>query len=114
MEIRDSFPFRLTLFYGDPATTKRKFSWDLLRRLRDNSTSVIPWTVIGDFNEILCSSESEGARARPSWQMDNFRLALDDCNLTDLGYVGYPFTFSNHRVGKVEVKARLDRAVANS
>ncbi|KAL9686603.1 hypothetical protein QQ045_030996 [Rhodiola kirilowii] len=105
---------RVTLFYGDPVTGNRWRSWDLLRRIHDSFPVAIPWTVIGDFNEILCSSESQGPNSRPNWQMNNFRSVLDDCNLSDLGYVGYPFTFSNRRMGEAEVKVRLDRVVANA
>ncbi|KAL9666220.1 hypothetical protein QQ045_000544 [Rhodiola kirilowii] len=44
--------------------------------------------------------------------MENFRRALEECELFDLGFSGYPFTFSNRREGEAEVRARLDRAVA--
>ncbi|KAL9678505.1 hypothetical protein QQ045_016349 [Rhodiola kirilowii] len=44
--------------------------------------------------------------------MENFRQALQDCNLFDLGFSGYFFTFSNRRMGEAEVKVRLDRVVA--
>ncbi|CAM8990804.1 unnamed protein product [Rhodiola kirilowii] len=103
--------FRLTLYYGEPAISNRVNGWNLLRRL--NEVGGLPWIVIGDFNEVLCSSEVQGGRGRQNWQMENFRLALNDCNLTDLGFSGYPFTFSNRRGGDAEVRARLDRAVVN-
>ncbi|CAM8940407.1 unnamed protein product [Rhodiola kirilowii] len=112
--VKCQFDVRVTLFYGDPVLGNRWRTWDLLRRLRDNLPVTLPWTVIGDFNEILCSSESQGLKIRPGWQMNSFRTVLDECNLSDLGYVGYPFTFSNHRMGEAEVKVRLDRAVANA
>ncbi|CAM8944154.1 unnamed protein product [Rhodiola kirilowii] len=43
--------------------------------------------------------------------MENFLRVLDECYLSDLGFVGYPFTYSNRRGGEAEVRARLDRAV---
>lgn len=44
--------------------------------------------------------------------MGNFREVLSDCHLSDLGYNGAHFTFSNKRKGQYESKARLDRLVA--
>ncbi|CAM8939724.1 unnamed protein product [Rhodiola kirilowii] len=110
--VRSQKEFRLTLFYGEPAVSNRVNGWALLRRL--NEVRGLPWVVIGDFNEILCSSEVQGGRGRQNWQMENFRSVLNDCNLNDLGFSGYPFTFSNRRSGDAEVRARLDRAVVSS
>ncbi|KAL3518464.1 hypothetical protein ACH5RR_021053 [Cinchona calisaya] len=45
----------------------------------------------GDFNEILHSLKSTGG-SRGNWQSRDFRLALEDCDLIDLCFVGYPFT----------------------
>ena len=51
----------------------------------------------------------------PSYkQMEEFGLALDSCNLTNMGFGGYPFTWNNKRPGKANTKERLDRVVANS
>jgi hypothetical protein len=37
-----------------------------------------------------------------------------DCGLTDLGYKGYSFTWSNRREGDANVQVRLDRGVATA
>lgn len=44
--------------------------------------------------------------------MGLFRETLDKCELTDLGYTGNPFTWSNSRIGSANVLERLDHAVA--
>ncbi|KAL9667861.1 hypothetical protein QQ045_002230 [Rhodiola kirilowii] len=75
--------------------------------------SNLQWVILGDFNEILCANETQGGRQRNNWQMDNFRRVLNDCNLSDLGFSGDPFTFSNHREGGAECRARLDRVLAD-
>ncbi|XP_050281519.1 uncharacterized protein LOC126722407 [Quercus robur] len=39
--------------------------------------------------------------------------ALESCQLQDLGFKGYPFTWNNKRRGEANTKIRLDRGVAN-
>ncbi|KAL9691576.1 hypothetical protein QQ045_012000 [Rhodiola kirilowii] len=45
--------------------------------------------------------------------MENFRGAIEDYGLSDLGFTGHPYTFSVHREGEFEVQARLDRVLAD-
>ena len=45
--------------------------------------------------------------------MDNFQEALDLCNLVDMGFKGYPFTWNNKRPGIANIREQLDWAVAN-
>ena len=68
---------------------------------------------IGDFNEMLSSSEKLSCRPAPPRQLDAFRAALEHCNLVDLGFIGYPFTWNNMQPGTANTKERLDKAVAN-
>ncbi|CAM8948837.1 unnamed protein product [Rhodiola kirilowii] len=109
--VGDDDGFRMTLFYGNPETGRRDESWDLLRSLKQGEHQ--PWLVLGDFNEILFSWEYMGRRLRGEWQMRRFRQAVDDCELSDLGFQGAKFTFTNRRTGEEEMRARLDRALAN-
>lgn len=44
--------------------------------------------------------------------MRNFREVMKETILFDLGFQRYPCTFSNRRMGTMETKARLDRALA--
>lgn len=66
--------WRFTDFYGEPELSKRKLSWDLLRRLHVNQN--LPWPVAGDFNEILKNSEKVGGPDRPPWAIRQFQEAL--------------------------------------
>ncbi|KAL0359791.1 UNVERIFIED_CONTAM: hypothetical protein Sangu_0828500 [Sesamum angustifolium] len=77
------------------------------------SQSARPWLCAGDFNEILDQSEKLGGPPRPVWQLRNFRQALAECELSDLGFSGNPFTWSNHHAFPHTVQERLDRACAN-
>jgi hypothetical protein len=48
---------------------------------------------MGDLNDILYQFEKEGGRTRAVNCMQAFRDAIDDCNLTDMGYIGDKFTW---------------------
>jgi hypothetical protein len=85
--------------------------WDALRHL--NSEPNVPWLVLGDFNEAMWQEEHFSLTPRSNAQMKDFRDALEDCGLYDLGFTGVPFTYDNKRGGNANVKVRLDRAVAN-
>ncbi len=102
--------WRFTGFYGHPITTCRRYSWELLRRLKGMSDR--PWLVLGDFNEIMSSDEKQGKLFRCPAQMAEFREALNDCLLLDLGFQGYEFTWTNNRDPPECVDERLDRGVA--
>ena len=67
---------------------------------------------IGDFNAILHSIEKLSKRPPKINQMEAFREALEGCQLEDLGFKGYPFTWNNKRLGEANTKLRLDRVVA--
>jgi hypothetical protein len=95
--------WQLTGIYGEPRWQDKYKTWDKLREL--NSQHNLPWVVIGDFNEIAFSHETEGGNARPPAFWD----ALDDCNLEDLGFSRDPFTWKHGRM-----RQRLDRAVATN
>lgn len=45
--------------------------------------------------------------------MSDFREALAECELLDLGWKGSPFTFSNNKKVSLGTRARLYRVVAN-
>ncbi|XP_059446420.1 uncharacterized protein LOC132177967 [Corylus avellana] len=45
--------------------------------------------------------------------MESFQQALEDCQLSDLGYKGSRFTWNNGKEDENFTKERLDRAMAN-
>ena len=45
-------------------------------------------------------------------QIDAFRIVLEICQLEDLGYRGYQYTWNNKRPGETNTKLWLDKAVA--
>jgi hypothetical protein len=46
--------------------------------------------------------------------MQDFCQCLIDCELTNLGYKGYPFTWSNKREGSDNIQVRLDRGTSTA
>ncbi|XP_074290653.1 uncharacterized protein LOC141617365 [Silene latifolia] len=86
-------------------------SWDLLRLLYDQSS--LPWLCIGDFNEILFSTEMKGG-SRPQWQMNNFQAVVDFCGLRDVAWEGYAFTYDNGQAGDNNRQSMIDRAMCSA
>jgi endonuclease/exonuclease/phosphatase family metal-dependent hydrolase len=84
--------------------------WEKLQNLKTNSD--LPWLVLGDFNEALWQEEHLSCTPQPTCQMEAFREVLHDCHLTDLGFLGVPYTYDNKRARQANVRVRLDRAVA--
>ena len=106
----DGFTWWLTCFYGWPEATQKHKSWELLSHLKSFVEG--PWLCIGDFNAILQSSEKLSKRPAQVNQINAFRIVLEVCQLEDLGYRGYQYTWNNKRLGKANTKLRLDKAIA--
>jgi exonuclease III len=107
----DGGSWKFTGFYGHPDASKRNEAWALLRHLAPMDPE--PWMCVGDFNEILFSSEKWGGKNRSRGLMKDFHDTLSECNLVDLGFRGPKFTWNNGRDGDAFVQERLDRVVAN-
>ncbi|KAK4425003.1 hypothetical protein Salat_1693900 [Sesamum alatum] len=93
--------------YGESDQNKRKIFWALLKKLSDSST--LPWLCMGDYNEVLHEHEKEGRCDIPQWRMIDFRNALSEYSLVDLGVGGSRFTWS--KVMPHTVQERVDRVV---
>lgn len=105
--------WRFTGFYGHPETGLRKFSWELLRRLANDSTMKdLPWVVGGDFNEVMHQSEKVGGCARSTTLMQAFCDSITECGLFDIGNHN-TMTWFNKRFGNDVVAERLDRFLVN-
>jgi hypothetical protein len=86
--------WRFTGIYGESKAGLKDKTWRLICTL--SSQLDLPWLCMGDFNEVLFSHEKEGGPARAPGCMDAFRHALEDANLSDLGFVGDAFTWWNN------------------
>ena len=73
----------------------------------------MPWSIFGDFNDILFPSKKSGGGTFDYRVTGDFMGVMDRRGLHDAGFVGYPFTWSNKREGVDHIKDRLDRFLCN-
>lgn len=66
----------------------------------------------GDLNDILSDSDKQGGNNRTPGKLLVGRNTLEMCGLMDLGYEGYPFTWTNGRKNEENIQVRLDRCLA--
>ncbi|KAL4314251.1 hypothetical protein AHAS_Ahas15G0066400 [Arachis hypogaea] len=95
--------------YASPVPSKREEAWRVLTDFSRNYSG--PLLAIGDFNEILLSSEVKGGNF-VSRRAERFGALLDECGLIDLGAHGSLYTWFRHMQGNRFISKRLDRAVA--
>lgn len=104
-------PWRLTRLYGHSEEQHKKETWTMLKNL--HTRAALPWACIRDFNEVLQSSKKSGRLPKPLRVMQEFQNSLVQCDLVDIGYQGYPYTWRNGRFGNAFVELHLDRALVN-
>ncbi|KAL2253120.1 UNVERIFIED_CONTAM: hypothetical protein Sindi_0106700 [Sesamum indicum] len=94
-----TLPKRLVLMFRNP----RRALWEELKRL---SLNKVPWIVGGDFNTMLHTHENQGGTISSLGSIEDFNDMVMDSGLTDAGFEGEPFTWTNKRVWR-----RLDRVL---
>ena len=67
-------PWRLTEVYCHPKEQHKKETWTMLKNL--HTGAALPWACIGDFSEILQSSEKSGGLPKLLGVMQEFRSTL--------------------------------------
>lgn len=102
--------WRGTGIYGWSEAEMKWKTWDLIRGLGDSPK--MSWLLVGDFNEVWYESEKNDWNACDLSSIKAFRKVLEECELKDLGFQGYKYTWSNRR-GEDFIEKRLDRALAN-
>jgi hypothetical protein len=73
-----------------------------------------PWICIGDFNAISSSDDKLVGRPFDCFSFNPLNDFMDAFGMVDLGFLGNPFTWSNHRQGFDLIKEQLDRSIVNS
>ncbi|XP_025625104.1 uncharacterized protein [Arachis hypogaea] len=103
------FSWICAVIYASPVPSIREEAWRVLTDFSRNYSG--PLLAIGDFNEILLSSEVKGGNF-VSRRAKRFRALLYECVLVDLGAHGSLYTWFRHMQGNRFISKRLDRAVA--
>lgn len=104
--------WQFSFVYGLTTSCLKSNFWDLLNELRLKFFG--PWIVAGDFNSILDQKDKLGGKPIASGNNCGLRNVLDTNGLINLGFIGYPYTWTNQRSGKLNIREWLDRAFANS
>ena len=104
-------PAYVTFIYGPPDEHERNLCWQEVRRIARSIND--SWLCVGDYNDILFQDEKLGGNPRAMRKLLNFQCFVADCELMDLGFNGYRFTWRNNREGDDLIEERLDRALGN-
>ncbi|KAG5525263.1 hypothetical protein RHGRI_031816 [Rhododendron griersonianum] len=104
-----SHEWHLINLYANSIDRVRNSQWEELLRYRQQSSG--DWVLWGDFNDILWVDEKQGSRRREVWSLRAFRDFVTSLGVMDLGFQGYPFTWSNRRGRDGHIKERLDRVL---
>lgn len=99
--------WRCTEIYGHLEASQKHHTWTLLKRLA--TLSSLSWCYFGDFNKVIRLHEKNRGNGKNLNIIVEFKETVKHCNLLDIGYKGYPFTWSNKRYGDHYIKERLDR-----
>ncbi|KAJ1397132.1 Zinc finger, CCHC-type [Sesbania bispinosa] len=109
--IAEDITFLLSGVYGYPENRNKDKTWQLMKELKPAVNT--PWLCVGDFNEVLCVEDKMGGNPVDIQSMLSFKSTLVECDLCDLGFVGYRYTWSNGRPEPDCIEERLDRALGN-
>lgn len=99
--------WRLSCYYGYPERTRRRESWNLIRRLAN--ISFVPWCIWGDFNDLMFASDKKGRVVHPQYLLDGFSSTISECQLSEIPLGGGKFTWERGRSTNEWVREKLDR-----
>ena len=107
--------FLCTFVYAKNQSEERKELWDDLCYHHDSAMfKNKEWVIMGDLNEILDGEENSrfSSLGRVPGGMRDFQRVILHCRLSDLGYQGPLFTWSNKQEEGIICK-KLDRVLMN-
>ena len=76
--------------------------------------SLLPWCIIGDFNELAREEDKRGGAAHPPWVNKGLREIISDCSLQDSGLEGHLFMWARGLGTEPSVEERLDKALVSN
>ncbi|XP_065629087.1 uncharacterized protein LOC111990897 [Quercus suber] len=112
-EIIETLPFdgaivtdTIGAIFASPRFTERCLLWDNLKMLA--SLHNLPWSLMGDFNEVLSEDEKLGGNVICQRRVRAIQECMDACQMMDLGFSRPKFTWSNKRGLDDLIQCRLD------
>ena len=115
VRLEDEEEFLCTFVYAKNQSEERKALWDDLCHHHDSAMfKNKEWITMGDFIDILDGEENSrfSSLGRVPGGMRDFQRAVLHCHLSDLGYQGPLFTWSNKQDEGIICK-KLDRVLMN-
>ena len=109
--LSSNFSWVLSCIYARPRFAKQKLLWENIEKVAGLHN--LAWTMLGDFNEMLSSTDKCGGNPIDMRRAQIFKDCLDVCNLIDLGFQGPKYTWINKQDIGYFIQERLDRAFAN-
>ncbi|KAL0462890.1 UNVERIFIED_CONTAM: LINE-1 reverse transcriptase [Sesamum latifolium] len=92
-----------TFVYAKCYRSPRRLLWEDLAHLY---MANVPWLIGGDFNSILHTNKNQGGSLNILGPMEDFNGMVMECGLTDAGFEGELYIWTNRRIWK-----RLDRVL---
>lgn len=96
-------PWFLTIVFGSLYFSRRQ---SLLKEFAKITSEIDrAWAMARDFNSVMAKHEREGGSPYPSFHsLNSFCCFVQECDLIDVGFQGYPFTWQQG-----DQKDRLDK-----
>ncbi|KAI3888182.1 hypothetical protein MKX03_020580, partial [Papaver bracteatum] len=101
----------ISCIYGALNIYNRNEQWDYLLSLNERFND--PWMLVGDMNFILDNTEKEGGNEDSTSMFNIVHTVIQQIGFIDLGFHGYPFTWSNHREGDENIRERIYMGLVN-
>lgn len=97
--------------YASPRSEERTILWENLAKIAE--LHKLSWVMVGDFNEPLVNEDKFRGRGVSINGSLLFKECLDRCNMVDLGFLGFRYTWTNKRDINNLILERIDRFFMN-
>lgn len=112
VDVVDNKEWFLNGIYGYLEEQLKKNTWILIQDLvRRGGDRVLCFRGL---NDVIMEQENTRGNSRSSQQLSLGRQTMDLCGILDLGFEGYPFTWTNGRKGSENIQRRQDKAIASN
>ncbi|OMO80770.1 reverse transcriptase [Corchorus capsularis] len=103
----------MSCIYGHPELQKRQDVWNQVIQFSTSIPENENWLILGDFNQVLSSSDKLSNTSHSLQGAESLRECLDICNPSEVAAKGQHFTWTSNREEEIITWERLDRAFAN-